>query len=615
MHIPPTTTHLINQHITDIIDSAMEFNNIFAQASNSLLQNSFLVHKQIINIRTALPEKMAVIIKNCSKLLEICQESCADISLSAFTGMLQYMLGNMNNWLPTRRLGVKFEKNGDFLFLAKLIKKIIKKVLNYQKQSSITINLENTLNSLNNYIADYYLEKGSFHDAEAYFSRSINAHMEDSDSLQIHAQLVQLKATALRRISHEQEAEQLLAIIIHNLNEINKALKADKLDDSCVSTVFIIKLCNFLTKTQEALTEKLGIKTINNFNTLRVTHKLIYEIYLRLNVFRKGARFKQHISENSDSALILVFAKSQQKIDMGLKASFNIITSLAEIANKLPVVASSAKISPSVKQKNKKKAAVSLIKPKLVNKSEASKKIKPALNKENECPLKSKTPLDKNSPHTGSSVTIVQAKTTFFKQLKSAKQQQSSKLSQNETTKTVVEIDKLKPVDLNESSRQDSSSFKSINKQQQIELKPSLKFATVLYAITSRYLPPNSLAGILPNCIETLISKNMAIKFTEVIARGKVIGNKGKGIKLVTYEECLKRGLESCYIYKLKDPGLDERIYGREVTAKELQQIGISNQNFKKIIIFDLFVNSHKLQAKHIKLVIEETHHLSPSFK
>ncbi|MDF2868385.1 MAG: hypothetical protein K0S11_1855 [Gammaproteobacteria bacterium] len=605
MHPKTSNTHSIKQHIISITDSTMEFNNVFKEASSSLLQNSFLAHKLRNHFHASLPKKMVAIIENCLSLLAECQEHYVEISLTEFTEMLQCLLGNMNNWRATRFLGIKFEKNHDFFSLAKLIKKIIKEVLKHQKGIP-TEYLEHAINSINNHIADYYLEKGYFHDAEAYFTRSVNAHIIHSDLLQIHAQFAQLKAIELKRTNHESEAEKLFAIIEHNLSEINQTLKSDRLDNSCVSTLFIFNLCNFLVKTQAALVERLKSKTVNHLDKLRVSLKLIYEIYLRLNSFRNSERFNQHINKSIDPALVLAFVRSQQKIDLGLNESSKLIKSLTEIANKSPAIMISPHTSPSFKKKTKQKIATSSAKANLKAKEEAKQKNKQVVSKTDNSTLKSKTQLDYSSAILASTASSAQAEPVFFEQAKLVKQPQSSELSNNETATVIVEPIKSNSVGLKSSSMQDFLSAKSVSKQKASEPKLSLTIP-VVHAITSSYLPSKTLAGILPDCIEALISKSLAAKFTEVIERGRVVGSKGKGIKLVTQEECLKRGLENVYIYKLKDPSLDERIYGREATAKELQQIGTQAiKDYKKIVIFDLFVDSHKQQAKHIKLITEE---------
>lgn len=77
----------------------------------------------------------------------------------------------------------------------------------------------------------------------------------------------------------------------------------------------------------------------------------------------------------------------------------------------------------------------------------------------------------------------------------------------------------------------------------------------------------------------------------------------GKGVKLVSEQEQNNRLLENTYTYKLKDPVLDSRLYGREATMDELEKLGITSiAPYKKVIIFDLHIESHKQQANKVCL-------------
>ena len=135
-------------------------------------------------------------------------------------------------------------------------------------------------------------------------------------------------------------------------------------------------------------------------------------------------------------------------------------------------------------------------------------------------------------------------------------------------------------------------------------MQPKLDLSLKLYPLSSAYLPNKSLAGILPPSLENQLANDEANKFREIIERGKIVGRYGKGIKLVTEEERKKRKLPASYIYKLKDPSLDARIFGREATLQELKELKIEGvEAYKKVIIFDRLVDSHKLQAQQSQLL------------
>lgn len=565
-------THLnlvLHEKQIDVITAIQNFNDQVIRFSKLL---------GIGNIKKSLQDNMPKVFSACHEFMSAYESAPRCLNMTAFDNMLSHLIANLNNWQLIRSQQINLGREYNFLNLARLIKLMIKNVISNQQDSETIKHLYHQINAVNNHIAQHHLEKGNLQSSEAFLMRSISEDMPDSSRLIAHGFLAHLKTIELTKSSDDKK-EELFTIIQHNLNIISQAIITDNLDDTCHCSLFVINIAHALKHIYKNLDKQIFNQS-NNDEQKEATLKLVYKIYLYLENFIESKSFDP--IRNSQDELIKTALKNV-KLELHLSKSelLNILQKKPKSSKKEELLELKLPEEP----KQQKKSTQKLNKLKKASKQNSHDLVSPLIQPVSLPP----------TPMTLSTAPDV----VINAQNLSSPAIESPKLT---TTSTQIDLKKA-PVFFNQ--KKCNTEKKSMDDHKE-EAKPSSKIQThpeqaMLHSISSAYLPANALAGVIPTQMNKILDKKLAETFTAILSRGKIVGLRGKGIKLVSQEECKSREIHTAYIYKLKDPELDERLYGREATTEDLRILGIKNIHpYKKIIIFDLLVEGHKQQAKKL---------------
>jgi len=543
-------------------------------------------------------QNMQRLFNACGEFFKLSQNYPEFVNTQDFRNMMTNLISLLNRSKWTNFAKINFTKQHNLFTLAKLIKAAVKE-LKMDQPAEIRQQLECDINAINNNIALYYLTHGDLRSAEVFLIRSTQDKMRGFSGLQAHVQLAHIKVTGL--LKTKVDKEELFNVIQHNLIKICDEIQSIALDGLDTSLLFIANLRLYLKDITDDLIKHLEFNP-NYREKTELILRLIFKIYLYLK------NFSNHIPKlnlnNSDS---LKLAAILLNLDTGLQG-------LTEILKKLPPKTTAQALTSNG----------SSIKPDLPKKKQQKQKSAASTTSSTDLPPAAPTNIDLNvklatshseqetdsKAKTAESVPVITAPTDRVADITTAKPALSSNSKKATTTDSSYSpaSTTIKPTtDISASNslfKPQSSAAKAINSTSIPLISKNARPSPVLQPITSAYIPANSLAGVIPTGATTTIPEQLVTTFDTILARGKIVGSRGKGIKLVSKEKCQKYGISDNYIYKLKDPELDERLYGREATPKELKAMGIKEAHpYKKVIIFDLFIDSHKLQANKVKIV------------